>query len=201
LVSLGASALTMKKPEEDNWNEFKDPEIVDWKRVRSAIEHENDLTNHRFTWLMASQAFLFAAFGLTWQASTQTNVTADYRPLYQMILAGFAVTGILISIYLSWGIRAAKKQHNALEVWWRDRPKMDANRHPPLCGSDPRAFGDMPYYRIPYIFAFAWVILALIVRADLLSPYTNQIIIALYALIPAILIFFLGRASVRRKKK
>jgi hypothetical protein len=83
----------MKKPEDNDWTEFNDPEIVDWKRVRSAIEHENDLTNHRFTWLMASQGFLFAAFGLTWQASTKTDVTANYRPLYQMMLAGFAVTG------------------------------------------------------------------------------------------------------------
>jgi hypothetical protein len=190
----------MKKPEEIDWTEFKDPEIVDWKRVRSAIEHENELTNHRFTWLMASQAFLFAAFGFTWHASTQTDVAADYRPLYQVALAVFALTGILICMFLSLGIRAAKRQHNELEVWWRDRRIIDVKRHPPLCGSDPRAFGDMPYYWIPYIFASAWVILALTALANLLRPYTNQITIALYALVPAILIFFLGRAYGRRKK-
>jgi hypothetical protein len=65
----------------------------------------------------------------------------------------------------------------------------------------PRMFRAMPYYRIPYIFAIAWVIFVLIALVNLVRPYTNQIAIALYALIPAILIFFLGRAYGRRKKK
>src|SRR4051812_11981515 len=33
--------------------------LGDWQRVRAAIEHENLLTNHRVTWLLSSQAFLF----------------------------------------------------------------------------------------------------------------------------------------------
>ena len=192
---------TMKNPQDPDWDEFKDPEIVDWKRVRSAIEHENDLTNHRFTWLLASQGFLFAAFALTWQASTKTDIRDADRASYQVLLAAFAVTGILVSLYLSRGMVAAHNQHNALESWWRQRPKTDANRHPPLCGTDPRMFRNMPYYRIPYIFASAWVLLTLTVLANYIKPYTSHITIAIFALVPAILIFFLGRASAIRGTK
>ena len=42
----------MLEPKDDKWDEFHDREIVDWKRVRSALEHENLLTNHRLTWLL-----------------------------------------------------------------------------------------------------------------------------------------------------
>ena len=29
------------------WDEFHDIHIVNWKRVRAAMEHENQLVNHR----------------------------------------------------------------------------------------------------------------------------------------------------------
>lgn len=44
------------QPEDENWDEFHDVDIVNWKRVRSALEHENLLVNHRLTWLLSSQA-------------------------------------------------------------------------------------------------------------------------------------------------
>ncbi|BBO33243.1 hypothetical protein [Lacipirellula parvula] len=54
---------------EAGWDEFHDIAIVNWKRIRTSIEHENLLVNHRITWLIASQAFLFAAFALIFQAA------------------------------------------------------------------------------------------------------------------------------------
>ncbi|MEM9978375.1 MAG: hypothetical protein AAF808_12185 [Cyanobacteria bacterium P01_D01_bin.2] len=46
-----------------SFNEFENREYADWKRIRSAVEHENALINYRQTWLLTSQAFLLTAFG------------------------------------------------------------------------------------------------------------------------------------------
>jgi len=75
ITSRGPSSTEGKKMSEHGvggWDEFHDAEIVDWKRVRSAIEHENELTNHRLTWMLNSQAFLFAAFALTFASSPES---------------------------------------------------------------------------------------------------------------------------------
>jgi hypothetical protein len=41
------------------FDEFKDEELVNWRRIRTSVEHENILINHRLSWLFSSQAFLF----------------------------------------------------------------------------------------------------------------------------------------------
>jgi hypothetical protein len=46
----------------DGFNEFCAPDITAWKLARSAIEHENNLINHRLTWFFSAQAFLLTAF-------------------------------------------------------------------------------------------------------------------------------------------
>ncbi len=46
------------------FDEFKSPRITLWRLTRAGIEHENTLTNHRITWLLYSQAFLLAVFGV-----------------------------------------------------------------------------------------------------------------------------------------
>jgi len=47
---------------DSGFNEFTAPDITAWKLARSAIEHENNLVNHRMTWFFSSQAFLLTAF-------------------------------------------------------------------------------------------------------------------------------------------
>jgi hypothetical protein len=126
-------------PNGAQWDEFHDDEIVDWKRVRSAIEHENQLTNHRVTWLLTSQGFLFAAFALVFQASTKTDVKDELRAFYQYILSGLAITGIFVSLYLRLALRAAEIQHEILRLWWKGRIGDRHNNHPPICGTPPIA--------------------------------------------------------------
>jgi hypothetical protein len=53
----------------DTFRESAAPDVVAWKLARAAIEHENSLVNHRMTWFLGIQAFLFSAFVLifvTW---------------------------------------------------------------------------------------------------------------------------------------
>jgi hypothetical protein len=90
----------------NSWDEFHDEEIVDWKRCRLAIEHENQLVNHRLSWMFASQGFLFAAFGAIWNswkysASTKasTETITSVAILTIICLVGIAVcAGIQMSV-------------------------------------------------------------------------------------------------------
>jgi len=43
-------------------NEYANRDLINWRRVRSVVEHENHLINHRITWLLLSQAGLLTAF-------------------------------------------------------------------------------------------------------------------------------------------
>lgn len=188
----------MRQPEEPDWDEFHDPEIVDWKRVRSAIEHENELTNHRLTWLLTSQAFLFAAFALVFQASTKTDVKDELRPFYQYILAGFAVTGLFACAYLSLGLLAAQRQHERLEAWWAKREQKMSRRHPPICGISPLFFLKLPYYSFPLVFVVAWIIFLLTTLKDLILPHANEIGVVLLSMAVVVGLILFGFVLGRR---
>lgn len=171
-------------PDNSNWDEFHDPEIVDWKRIRSSIEHENMLTNHRLTWLLTSQGFLIAAFALVFQASAKDDVLPDLRDFYKIVLAVLAFTGILVSAYLHLGLRAAQVQHNRLKEWWENRPLTRHDRHPSICGNEFGYFTDiLPYHSFPFLFIVTWLILVSVVLWDNLQPYTSQLSIAALALV------------------
>jgi hypothetical protein len=104
--------IVYKQLELLRFDEFKDRSLADWKRVRSAIEHENTLVNHRLTWLLSSQAFLFAGFGV---------IYAGKNNLYSMIiLAVIGMLGIAISFKIFIDIENAGKQLWKLDQWWHE---------------------------------------------------------------------------------
>lgn len=171
----------MKRPGDADWDEFHDDEIVDWKRVRSAIEHENELTNHRLTWLLTSQGFLFAAFSLIFQASTKTDVKDELRIFYYYILAGFAFTGIIISFYLWLLLQGAEIQHEKLRTWWLEKFEgRDDPRHPSICGDPKWTSRVFPASGLPFLFVVSWIIFIVVTLNDLIKPYA--IIIVQYLL-------------------
>ncbi len=188
----------MKNTDDPNWDEFHDDEIVDWKRVRSAIEHENELTNHRLTWMLNSQAFLFAAFALTFQASTKKDVAESFLPFYKYVLAGISVTGILAAAYLASGLAAAQRQHEELEKWWACRKK-EQSRHPPISGKAPLLFLPLPYHGFPFIFILGWLVFTTVTLKDVLLQYADKIGIVLLVVVTIIGLvtigFMLGRRA------
>jgi hypothetical protein len=187
-------------PNGAEWDEFHDDEIVDWKRVRSAIEHENQLMNHRVTWLLTCQGFLIAAFALVFQAYTKTDVTQEWRVFYQYILSGLAVTGTLVSLYVRLSLRAAEIQHENLRLWWETRIGTRNNFHPPICGTPPTwLIKKLPYSSFPILFVLSWIIFVLIVLLDTIKQYTNQIGIALLIFALALGLFIFGFMFGRRK--
>jgi len=183
----------MKIPTDADWDEFHDSEIVDWKRIRTSVEHENTLTNHRVTWLLTSQGFLLAAFALVFQASTKSDVTPQTQPYYKFIMAALALTGILASAYLRLGLRAAQIQHDRLRDWWEVRAKTVKGQHPPVCGSNfPWLIQSFPYYSFPLVFVVAWLFFIPVILWAEIEPYANQLGIFTLGLVGAIGLIVLG---------
>jgi hypothetical protein len=158
------------KPEEPGWDEFKDPEIVDWKRARAAIEHENCLTNHRFTWLLSSQGFLVGAFLVVWQASLKAGPNSDESLRYLWVLCAISFVAFFICLHLTLGLLAAHEQHERIELWCKSLPK-EPTRHFPLTGSDPKFIKTIPYFVLGLVFALTWVAFIAVAFFDYLRSH------------------------------
>ena len=98
-------------------NVGEDPEIVDWRRVRSVIEHENSLVNNRITWLLVSQGFLFAAYGTLLAGWGKAELKIGAGTFVALLLALFAISAY---ICVSTGIvlAAAVKHIKFTQCWW-----------------------------------------------------------------------------------
>jgi hypothetical protein len=111
-------------------------QVKDWERVRSLMEHENELVDHRQTWLLSSQAFLFGGF-----AAIFTNYKGELTLPIKGILLIIALFAVLICIVLWQSILQGQKQHHAARDWFRKTyatPEHESDgigtRHPPLTG-------------------------------------------------------------------
>lgn len=146
-----------------NWHEQKEPLIVDWKRVRGLMEHENYLVIERAKILLASQSLLSAAFYFA--HSSNTLELSGYQPY---VLFGIAILGLMLAVYIAFGMYTAKTQHNKLLEWWFSRvgykrrmgalPK-DMATQPPICGRDPgskQLRWSIPYCTVAILFAAMW---------------------------------------------
>jgi hypothetical protein len=89
-----------------DYNEFTSPDITSWRLFRSAIEHENTLVNHRLTWLLSSQAFLFSAFVLVFLAWSKQEVKR-FDALVPFVLAVIGFFAIYICLVVHVGISRA----------------------------------------------------------------------------------------------
>jgi hypothetical protein len=170
-----------KLPIDKDWDEFHDDEFVNWKRIRSVIQHENELTHHRITWLLSSQAFLFAAFVTTLNGISQ-KLPENCEVLgwiwaYKLILVGLAFIGIGVSFFLWRTLRDADIELNKLHAWWnsfiidrtenlldKDKPLPDNSleRHPPIGAGLIRglSFKDPPHSIFSILFVIPWAIFA-----------------------------------------
>lgn len=97
------------------YDEFKDRATTDWKRIRAAIEHENTLVNHRLTWLLTSQGFLFAGFGLVFTSMKESSLDIIYSLL---LLSLISLVGMTVSCKICLDIEGAARQLAELDHWW-----------------------------------------------------------------------------------
>ena len=112
--------------------------MADWRSIRASIEHENQLVNYRFTWLLGFETILFTALGFIAKEFPQCVNKNNVAPLglYCFVLTGFVNVGITAALYVERYIRGAESAHETLVQWWQYRHKdMSLNSdNPPLCG-------------------------------------------------------------------
>jgi hypothetical protein len=169
------------------FDEFKDRDFADWRRLRNAIEHENTLTNHRMTWFFVSQGFLLAAYSsiftnwATPDASTHTSEPVRaVQQLYPFLLVVVALLGGTMCAVTLRSLTLASEQIQRLDNWWhvgkrwadvvRSFKEGEEDRksarlrlspdHPPLQGSL-RELVDtfVSTSNIPLYFMAVWVVL------------------------------------------
>ena len=84
--------------------------------VRTMIRHENDLVNHRLTWLLTLEGFLFAGSGLLW------NTLLDNKP---DIVFLFSITGMVAACSAAVVLDAACYTIMDLDHWWQNHKPND----------------------------------------------------------------------------
>jgi hypothetical protein len=149
---------------DSDWDEFKDEQIVDWRRIRASLEHEDRLINHRLTWLLSFEALLFAALGIiiNSMASYMPNKDVDRFGLYCFALTGFVNIGLIGALYVEKFIRGAENAHKILVKWWGYKYGDKNNLyfiHPPIAGNPYHKVIDsfLRQSRYPLVFALAWL--------------------------------------------
>jgi hypothetical protein len=177
------------------FDEFKDEELVNWRRIRTSVEHENILINHRLSWLFSSQAFLFTTFILVfnaWKANPGGQAAGSHFPY---LLSIISVVGIFICVSIQRSLNSAEEQLRDLDKWWHrewdnqsgdyrvwtDRKsrvsalKQKSLKHPPLQGFIRHAWWDrwFTYSIIPALFLVAWALIIALIILDLSSPVVN----------------------------
>jgi hypothetical protein len=98
-------------------SEYIYDEDVRWKIAREIIEHEDNLINHRYTWLLTLQGFMFT--GLVIGVGTLVNSEhKDHHYLIHALLIVLAFAGIIIPILMNSTLDAARRHNKAVSVWW-----------------------------------------------------------------------------------
>ena len=125
--------------------------------IRSMIDRENDLINHRITWLTTIQGLLFASLGFAWDKH-QTTV----------LIFVFCCLGIAISIIQLVALISATRAICGLSEWW-EAHKPNDYFGPGVTGRSPAKnslFRYLVFWNwIPLLFIVTWAII-LYVRAS-----------------------------------
>jgi hypothetical protein len=147
--------LYFRQMELIRYDESKDKEMADWKRVRGSIEHENTLVNNRLTWLLLSQAALFTAFAAIYEHQDEAE-----RTILTIIIS---LIGIVTCYDIYRVIGDAQKQLVHLGKWWdqtykNDRP-LDYRKHHPEIQRPLKRKKRMRRGNISLLFGIMWLLL------------------------------------------
>ena len=130
-------------------------QLDEWANVyRSMMVHENELQNHRMTWLLAIQGFLMTGLAFAWDKD-------DTR----LLILIFCVLGILISMTFWEGLRISKQAQRSLRKKWdRERSKLPSYHGPDIVGYRSPERSIIKWFRpwrfLPVMFVIAWGVIA-----------------------------------------
>lgn len=118
--------------------------------IRDMLDHENELINHRYDWLLTAQSILFGAIAL-----------AEGKK----ILLGLIICSIgIVSSFVTWRalFLADKSVENLISRWIDYADKNELKElFPPVYGLDAKyKFKFLPWKVMPPFLAVAWMIIA-----------------------------------------
>ncbi len=128
----------------------KEASLDDADTIRTMIHRENEVINHRVTWLATMQGLFFAALGFAWDKS---NI--------KLFVDLLCFLGIAMSVILFAPLAGATAAMYRLSEWW-DNHKPQGYNGPDVIGLRPlkgplfRYLG--PWSLIPLLFLVAWVV-------------------------------------------
>jgi hypothetical protein len=123
---------------------------------RRQIEHEDNLIGHRISWLVASESFLIAAFGLV---ITSHGSPAPRGASGAQIALLWVVppVGIIMAALVNCSVGAAHGRLNSLREQFRIRILDLPPEYPSVtCGNAIRDRGRLPAKWVPRLLALAW---------------------------------------------
>jgi hypothetical protein len=126
------------------------------KVFREMIKTENELIDHRLTWLGIFQGLLLAALGFAWRDNKAGA-----------ILFVICALGAIVAVSIGIGTYRANKAIACLTAEW---DKLRQGKYPDYCGPDVEGVRShsgwfwwlMPGYAIPWTFVVGWVAIAVI---------------------------------------
>ncbi len=97
--------------------EFAD-KLQYWDQLRNAIIHEDNLVNHRLTWILSIEGFLVAGFFVVQAAILTSNHALDKVAIIEWGLAGIFLAACVICYSIGSMIAAAYKQISIIRAAW-----------------------------------------------------------------------------------
>lgn len=173
------------KYDPENFKEFEAPDVTAWKLARSLIEHENILVNHRLTWLMTSQAFLFAAFSalfVVW-GKDELKTAGPLIPYFMLATGGLAIYICLVvhnGVYRAYLSLDHVTKHyyrivkDSFGIPQEENQEFPLTRTPPLHNWIFR-YKYIDQFYLPLGMVFAWSILVLSIGIYII-PVTKELI-------------------------
>jgi hypothetical protein len=150
---LGISQMQVAKPDPNpqiNRPKIQKKELRELERdIRSMIEHDNQLLNHRITWFLQINGFLFTAIAIF---GSQPG-----RNVFGTIIG---VTGICTCVSVGVALAVGRKAVHDLNSTWQNHLLDKEDEH----FRDIGVFGALagwkgifgPWHILPYIFGFSW---------------------------------------------
>lgn len=133
-----------------------------YEAIRKQIEHEDSLCNHRMTWFIALNAFLFSGYGFSLGAESGPN-GALMKSTLENARDAMAALGILTSIATVVSLGAAQLSIYRLVTRWYSHAGKNEKIFPQIIGnhSPSRTFGTamgaVPLYFIPLLCLSTWL--------------------------------------------
>jgi hypothetical protein len=124
--------------------------VNEYARMRHQVEHEDNLINHRVSWLVTSQALFFAAYAIGFTASPDNEIMPAGE--LKRVLLVIALLALFTAALTSMSIAAAVAALTKLRLIGRT-----SSLRPPLASENPaRFFGMLAPMALPLLFIFVW---------------------------------------------